>query len=371
MTMGDGPSAVVGVSGAETGIGRLAWVDWCRLVAAGSIFLFHFVFDYVILFGAPRAAQATLGISGALVRADMWGISLFVVLMGASSELARRRRGYVRQVFRRLLRILLPLWLLAIPYVVAGLVVHEMSPADLWKVPFWLFGLNVVSPAVFWPVSQAWWYVTLAAQWALVGPLAQRLWDKVGAVWFTLACALLQVVSLVFVRQLPHEWAYLSRGFIGARAVELALGFTLVAVLRTGTGEQDRLRQAVAMLVIATAAWFSVDLGANTTAWWLLSYVFIAAMFSLRTAGGTSGRVLSRAAALTYPFYLVHAPIQKYFQAIAARLGVSAFWALLIGAFVLSCAVAVALQAAIRYVERHARVLAGLWRTSEVEAAKV
>jgi peptidoglycan/LPS O-acetylase OafA/YrhL len=86
---------------------RLVWPDVVRVLAAASIFFFHFTGDYARLDGS-RSAALPRYVEG---HSNLWGIAAFVVLSGFSLALTllpaehRRFRGYVA---RRLTRIYAP-----------------------------------------------------------------------------------------------------------------------------------------------------------------------------------------------------------------------------------------------------------------------
>lgn len=331
---------------------RAAWADWCRLTAAASIFLFHFLTDYTRLFGA-RAAAAATGEGAALIVSEFegWGISFFLVLMGASLVLSPITEPYARYLRRRLLRVLLPLWILAIPYLAAGLAVSEMQWQDVWKVPFWLTGLNVLHPALFFPVSGAWWYVTLAVQWILVAPLVQRLVRARGLLPMAFLLGALQLASLAAISLLPSEWSYLSQGLIVARAATVGFGVVIAHLLSASRTRNELLTTAMAALVLLAVAGLSASLGGTGSPFRLVSYLALAFVFARLSRAG-SGAMLAAAAAATYPFYLAHAPIQKYFQVFAARVGISSFPVLLVGAVCAAIIATAVLSRATRLVRQ-------------------
>ena len=190
------------------------------------IFLYHFGADYQRIVGSVSAAGLSpwLAIT-AHPDLAVWAVSLFVILSGLSFTLASHGSASRRpQYARRAVRILAPLWVIAVPYLAAGLALGEMSTGDLWKVPIWLLGLGVVSPATFFPVSKAWWYVTLALQCALVMPLILGLVRRLGLTRVIALLIVTELASLWLIGLLPPEWHYLRMGLVLARLIEISVG---------------------------------------------------------------------------------------------------------------------------------------------------
>ena len=302
-------SARDAASGVE---GRVAWIDALRVLGATLIFLYHFGADYQIIVGPASAA----GLSSWLtITADpdlaVWAVSLFVILSGLSLTLAGHGSASYRPRYaQRAVRLLAPLWVIAVPYISAGLILGEMSTEELWKVPIWLLGLGVVSPATFFPVSKAWWYVTLALQCALVMPLIVALVRRLG---LTKAMALLiatELATLWLIALLPPAWQYLRMGLVLARLIELSVGVLAAEALSRHVGWARALFLAIMLVAAGSVARM---LGAVTGAQIVGVWAGVAVVLAVLAGRGRPGPGwLTAAAVATYMFYLVHAPIGKY-----------------------------------------------------------
>ena len=120
-----------------------------------------------------------------------------------------------------------------------------MHANEVWKLPFWLCGLNFVSPRLFTPlpgVAPQWWYVGLALQVYVVFPLVWLILKRAGLLALLLCTLVINSVSLLAIGQLPLEWQYLQMGFVGARLMEVVSGVFLFAILRGSPGRPATTR---------------------------------------------------------------------------------------------------------------------------------
>jgi len=316
---------------------RIAWIDGLRILGALMIFVYHFSTDYERTFGASPTAASFVNASWP--HFNEWAISLFVILAGLSLTLAWRPladvRGYLR---RRAVRLLVPLWIIGVPYIVAGIALGLMTLPDLWKVPVWLSGFGAISPATFLPVSEAWWYVTVAFQCALIAPLVLWLVDRVGLAWSLLGMALTTFLSLWVIGQLPAEWHYLTQGLVLARLIEFGVGVLAAHAIRRETGLATIGSLA---LGLGLAGLLADRLDAVTSAGALGVWIVVVLAFALTLRSGTgSPRWLVTAGLATYPFYLAHAPIGAYTIRVLASTGTDSPWLLAAAALTLSCTAA-------------------------------
>ena len=313
---------------------RIIWVDVLRILGAALIFVYHFSRDYQFTFGMgkPSPGMALVTDQFALI-----GISLFVILSGLSYYLSKRpgHSGFA-EYRRRIGRLLLPLWVIGVPYVIAGLALGEMSANELWKLPFWFLGLGVVSPATYLPVSAAWWYVTLAVQCVLILPVVWLLTDRIGITAGVIALALVEFATLALIGLLPPAWHYLVQGLVFARLIEIAVGIIAAAACRRLIGAWKAL--GLCILAIA-ASLLAQQLGAITPAWivsgWAIATAGLA--FALGAGSHPSAAFLTSIAVATYPFYLVHSPIVKNVIHLFARAGISSYAMLMAAAALLAC----------------------------------
>jgi len=270
-----------------------------------------------------------------------WGISLFVMLSALSLALNSNRLtppwGRVRQ---RISRLLVPLWIVGVPYVLAGLALGEMPIRSLWKVPVWFAGLGVISPSAYLPVSQAWWYVTLAVQCVLIGPLLNLLIARLGTIRTVAVLVAVGLASLLAVDALPFQWQYLKQGLVLCRLPEIAAGLLSAQVLLRRSSLLSVLGSVILVLLASTLAGLS---GAVTSSLVVLSWLAVLLVLStFATNVSASGTTLRTVALGTYPFYLVHAPIGKYLIIAAASIGVRTAVPLAIAAMLFSSAAAFA-----------------------------
>lgn len=320
---------------------RIAWIDGLRVVGALMIFAYHFLTDYERTFGASPSTASFM--NAWWPHFNEWAISLFVILAGLSLTLSWQPltdvRGYLR---RRAVRLLVPLWIIGVPYVFAGIALGLMRVPDLWKVPVWFSGLGAISPATFLPVSEAWWYVTVALQCALIAPLVQWVTDRIGLAWGLLGMALTSLLSLWAIGRLPGEWHYLTQGLVLARLIEFGVGVLAANAIRRKAGLATIGSSA---LGLALAGLLADRLDAVTSAGALGLWIVIVLAFALALRSGPrSPRWLVTAGLATYPFYLAHAPIGAYTIRTLASLGADAPWLLAALALTLSGAVASAVM---------------------------
>jgi peptidoglycan/LPS O-acetylase OafA/YrhL len=151
---------------------RRPWVDVIRIVAVLLIFLFHFGPDWLqSSFAAPSATWRFISEHFA-----QWGIAAFVMLSGFTLKLTFKEGPFRGYLAHRLSRILGPFWTVAIPFALVGFALGEQGWQNLWKLPVWLLGLGFLSPETYQPISEAWWYVSLALQISLIMPLLIGVW---------------------------------------------------------------------------------------------------------------------------------------------------------------------------------------------------
>ena len=143
-----------------------------------------------------------------------WGIAAFVVLGGFAPALGclASPPTYRAYAAKRLVRILAPYWTVALPFIVAGFVVGEGVLADAWKIPVWLGGLGPVSPQTYIPISEAWWYVSLALQISLIVPLMVWSYRRLGPLPTTCGVLAVNAVTLLLIGFAGKRWEYLAPG---------------------------------------------------------------------------------------------------------------------------------------------------------------
>lgn len=291
----------------------------------------------------------------------MWGISIFVVLSGLSLSLsAASRPGEPARIKARALRLLLPLWVVAGPFLIAGLVLGETTPQELWKVPIWLLGAGAISRETYFPVSAAWWYVSLALQCALLVPYIARRTSKLTLPGLAAVLIAADLAALALIRVLPAQWEYLVEGLIFARLIEIGVGIVAARLIHVRHRWQDVV---ATVLMLAAGAIAAEALGARTSA--MATCVILSLVLGLALVardGAPSSPTLSLAAATTYPFYLVHAPIGKYSITVLSYQGLRALPCLAGIALGLSICAALAVTFAVNWLqhpESHRKATAG------------
>lgn len=343
----------------DAGTPRLAWPDAVRLLATAAIFLFHFFPEFLRLSGTQGGGfERIVGKSF-----NDWGLSAFVVLSGFSLTLSclTAARPYRDYAARRLVRLYAPYWTVAVPITALGFAMGVAGLDELWKVPIWLLGLGVVSESTYLPISNAWWFVSLALQISLLAPLVVWVYRRYGAFVATLGMLAVQAATLGVIYFAGRGWQYLDQGFVLARLAEVVAGVLAACILvkRRDGGSIRAELGGLAALLVAVPFLYSIP-HYHFIPWdapFVLALVF-AACALWAPAGGRQVRWLAVAAAYTYCFYLCHAPVTKYtLEALFGR-GVSG----LAATFVLSLAASVVVTwvaeaASRRYTTRLVRAL--------------
>lgn len=310
------------VSLGRTRSSRSVYIDGARIVGAALIFLFHFGDDYAKVFGPTPMARLVRPLVQPLAN---WGITLFIVISGFSltAALAVRRYRFGKWASRRIQRLLIPLWIVAVPYLCAAFIVREFGLADLWKLPVWLSGLGVLSPATFSPPTEAWWYVSLALQLALLAPALWYVLDKTGPLVTAAACSLVTVAWLWWVLQLPWQWHYLSLGAAPARLGEFALGMVAAWYATRQPTRRDALALVGSAALLVGSAYFAQRLGGRAPT---VAMVTIALLLVTSCVAGSlesdSPRAVALVAEATYVFYLTHSPASRVTMEVANKFGV-------------------------------------------------
>jgi len=208
-----------------------------RALAILAIIVFHF-FEISLMVGAHRLpAPALLNTTGG------WGVSIFLIVSGlglvkswerydlpsGAASSRDRLRGVGAFYGRRLRRIFPLFWFVAVPILVVSALAGNLA-GQLWKLPFWLTGTNIVMPSVYWPLaarSPQWWYISLALQFYLLFPVLAWSLARWGPWCLVGMAVVVQAACFQFVGHLAPGHAYFLQGFIGCRMVEVCVGMVL------------------------------------------------------------------------------------------------------------------------------------------------
>jgi peptidoglycan/LPS O-acetylase OafA/YrhL len=306
---------------ASHAVPRQLWADVVRVAAVLMIFLYHFTPDWL----SSTSDQPNHAEEFIIQHFAGWGIATFVVLSGFALALAtsRSRASYGTYLSRRFTRILAPFWTVAIPLSIAGFALGEATWADIWKLPVWLLGLGLVHPTTYQPISEAWWYVSLALQISLVMPLLLRARRSWGLIPMTVLAIALNAGALAAVSLIRPEWEHLAQGLVFCRVAELAIGIAAADLVLRGRENHRALATALGCIGFTMAVSPLLDLLGMWTSWQAM--LVLATLFAVCALFAASlkarARWLTWAAALSYCFYLTHAPVSKYFGHLLAKLG--------------------------------------------------
>ena len=312
-------------------------IELLRVIGALSVFLYHFTGDVETVL-QPAFVSATLWttVRGVL---STFGVSLFIVISGLVFTWAwPRTRGSAAFVHRRLAALFPLYWWIAVPLIAVALCTHVMPTTDLWKVPIWLSGLGILSPATFFPVVDAWWYMTLALQLVLIYPFLRRTQERLGVEVFMLVSAVVTIASVFGLRALGLDYAI--QGFVGSRQLEFAVGMTIGACLSSGTRGWPRASALVAIFV--TVAVCAAALPEALRRITLAPVVVLLTVGIARNASGRFGRLVIVGGSLTFAFYLSHSPWVKPILASVVGVGSPTMEIVLAGALSLTAAMLIA-----------------------------
>jgi peptidoglycan/LPS O-acetylase OafA/YrhL len=290
-------------------------VNALRAVAALSVVVYH-----VLLQLRQHQALATglRPLDNLLVRSidrlGGWGVSVFLVLSGYGLVRSFSRSASIRVFWKKRAGRIYPVfWWVAVPTVIVAAAVGALAASQYWKLPFWLLGLNFLSPSLFRPlpgVAPQWWYVGLALQVYAVFPLLAIVLRRYGPIVLLVCCLAVNALSVAAIAALPHAWAYLDLGFVGARSLELASGMALATVL--SSPRRGSRSAAVAVVMVACFALMAVVQPGEMIHWLfeLTVIAFVACALVVPSLGSATAPrmrlVVDRAGAISYTLYLCH-----------------------------------------------------------------
>lgn len=311
-------------------------IELLRVIGALCVFSYHFMGD------AESVLLPTLG------PAPLWdairdgsgpfGVALFIILSGLVFTWAWPRASSWAEFVRRRLAALFPLyWWIAVPLIALALLAHRMPTTNLWKVPFWLSGLGIVSRETFFPVVAGWWYMTIALQLVLAYPVLRRMQERLGLEVFVLGCAVVTVASVWALTNLGLYYAI--SGFVGSRLLEFAVGMTIGKYLRAGTRGWPRASVLAAVTLALAVCVASPGISLRSA---LAPVVVLLTVGIAGNVSGSFGRWVNVGGSLSFAFYLSHSPWAKPILSSVARMGSPEIGIALGGAMSLTAAVLIA-----------------------------
>lgn len=274
-----------------------------RVLGALAVFLYHFMGDAeAVVVGSPVGWPPWDAFSAG---SGPFGVSVFIIVSGVVYTWAWQRSATPLMFVRRRLRSLIPLyWWVALPMIAVALVVGRLGAGDLWKVPFWLTGLGILSEPTFFPVVDGWWYMSLAVQLAVVYPILRRAQDRAGVTWFLVAAGAVAAVC---------GWAFLGMGlhrfamaFVGSRLLEFAVGMTIGRSITAGASLIGSPLDLVRIGAAATAL-LAVPHGGIPEAF----AVVVVAMVLSTGQRLPYENCVATLGGLSFAFYLCHSPFAK------------------------------------------------------------
>lgn len=137
--------------------GRSARVSALRGLVALSVVVYHvFLQARAHEFSSLGLGRLDAVVSGNMDRLGGWGVSVFLVLSGWGLVKSFEHSGPMARFASRRMRRLYPmLWWVAAPTIALAALLGALNADELWKLPFWLTGLNFLSPQLFRPLTDS------------------------------------------------------------------------------------------------------------------------------------------------------------------------------------------------------------------------
>jgi len=322
----------MGASGRHADIsGRHANIEAARGVAILAVFGYHFVGFWRAAGGAAGFGGAPHGLERRLwLYGGTWGVSVFVVVSALVLVRALdESSGLLTFYRRRLLRIFPLFWWIAVPLMGLAFAVGRMQANQLWKVPFWLTGTEILWPGRLWPVTAAWWFVTLIVQIYLVFPLLVVVARRFGPAPLMGLALVVNLVSLTLAQHGDRVFgsgaaSFIGLAFVGCRLVEVAAGVSLgLLYWEWSAGRRPDCATVAAVAWSTAAAYLALRLfdGEFIAQPWALA--FVVAMLPGVVRAACSSRVMAPllwVGLISYAFYLAHSlTMALLVQYLAAR----------------------------------------------------
>ena len=332
----------------DRGATTLPQVEVARVLAMAAIFLFHLWSVAPDAVGGGWASVAlSQGYLGVVVFNVITGLVLAWPHLGPACRPLPGLAGFLR---RRFLRIV-PAYYLALGlWAAVGAVVAGRPPATASVVTHLLF-VHTLSPADFFSIVPAYWWLGLLAELYLAFLPVLRFQQAIGP-WrgAAVVCAaswggwlLADTIAQTRPGSTIALLNYMAYYNVPYRLPEFAIGIALASSLRTGTdGRPPGLPPAVSGALLAVcAALIAVPAAlpdraplvhVRLVAGCVAVFVGLLAVPAVTRAGQEA--LVRRLAAASYTFYLLHQPILGYgVDLLGPALGPRAtFWVVLVGA---------------------------------------
>ncbi len=321
-------------------------IDQLRGLAALAVVLCHVKGSAEGVVADP-AHQSLHWLSG-LMGWGYLGVPLFFVISGlcihlpAASALAAGRpaRPRWRQFFQRRFWRLYPSYLAALA-LAAGLLLASRGGLPLgWRgVLAEVFMVHTLHPATFAGLNPPDWTLAIEAQLYLAYPIVWVLFARLGG-WR--GVGVVMAATMLFRASLNFDWVPSSLGAVAweiflARWFEWALG-ALLALWAVDLVKMPRLARAPAVAALVLALAVCAEWEMWRPGWYTFKEPLYGVAFALvvlatlhreragkPTAVTTIGRRLADVGAYSYSLYLVHQPIQFFFEPPVRRVAAAGF----------------------------------------------
>jgi len=331
--------------------GRHANIEAVRGVAILAVFGYHFIGFWRAAGGAARLSVAPHGLEGrVLLYGGTWGVSVFLIVSALGLVRAfERSHGLLDFYRRRLLRVFPLFWWIAVPLMALAFAAGRMPTDQLWKVPFWLTGTEILWPGRLWPVTAAWWFITLVVQLYLVFPPLVAFARRFGPAPLMGLALVVNLVSLTLAHHGdgvfgPGAGSFIGLAFVGSRLVEVAAGVSLGLLYWEWSAGRRPDAAAIATVACSTAAaYFALRLFNRQFVAQPWALVFVVAMLPGVVRAACSSRAMAPllwVGAISYAFYLAHSLTMALLVQFLAARGVTSEPLALVASLVMALAVA-------------------------------
>jgi glucan biosynthesis protein C len=313
---------------------RQHYIDWLRVIATISIFLYHNSRAYDYGDWHIKNAQTSLGATQFVEFMNIWMMPLFFVISGASVYFSLRSRNAGSFLRERFLRIMVPwlitgIFLMGPPQVYLERLSHgQFSGSFLQFIPHYFDGMYGFGGNFAWMGVHLWYLMLLSFFSVILLPLflprtrtgtslAQAIAAKLGKPWVlpllfvpVALMALLSMAAGLGVTEQMGSWDILS----------YAMFFILGYVLFASTSLQNAIRKQGGWFLLAAVVFSAVhlilkfsirpafyediDIRLLATCGWVIGLFWLGGRFLNFT-----NRFLAHVNEMVLPFYILHQTI--------------------------------------------------------------